>query len=143
MRFFVELSLLWCYKIVLLMEYVMFMEGYLLCKQDIQVLCGEYKIYFFNDSVKCENLLLGDFIGFIGFGFYFILVVFGDYIIEYYVYYDEDECFYILLGMVLVCIGNYFLQVNVGDFIGYWVGGEVYMLLNSGDEFLVCIVVGQ
>ena len=115
----------------------------LLDRADIAAMEGTAKTHFLNDNARRTNRSLGDATGLTGFGFHLIEVAPGHESTEYHVHHHEDECAYVLSGTGTVTIGETDHAVGPGDFIAYPKGGEPHTMINSGDEPLVCIVVGE
>ena len=104
---------------------------------------GTAKTHFLNPDAQRTNKSLGDLTGLTGLGFHIIEVMPGHLSTEYHVHHHEDECTYILSGNAVVTIGEESHDVGPGDFIGYRAGGLAHTMLATGDEPLVCIVVGE
>ena len=119
------------------------MSNYVVKKSDIAKLSGLAKTHFLNENAQRVNKSLGDLTGITGFGFHIIEVPPGKESTEYHVHYFEDECTYVLSGAGKVVIGDDEIEIGAGDFIGYPAGGEAHTMINTGDEVLKCIVVGE
>ena len=104
---------------------------------------GLFKTHFLNDNAQRTNKSLGDMTGLTGFGFHIIEVACGKESTEYHKHYHEDECTYVLSGTGKVLIGQQEHDIAAGDFIAYPKGGEAHTMINTGDEILRCIVVGE
>jgi len=104
---------------------------------------GVDKAHFLNPEAQRNNKSLGDMTGLTGIGFHIIEVPPGKLSTEFHVHHHEDECAYVLSGRGTVFIGSEQHDIAEGDFIGYRKAGEAHTMINSGDEPLRCIVVGQ
>ncbi|ASJ71315.1 cupin domain-containing protein [Granulosicoccus antarcticus] len=118
-------------------------ERYVLKALEIAEFEGTAKTHFLNPEAQRSNKSLGDLTGLSGIGFHLIEVQPGQQSTEYHVHHHEDECTYILSGSALVTVGEETHEVGAGDFIGYRAGGLAHTMLATGDEPLVCIVVGS
>lgn len=119
------------------------MDRYVIKKSEIDSMAGLQKQHFMNKDAQRQNKSLGDLTGLKGLGFHIIEVPPGKWSTECHVHYFEDECTYVLKGSGEVVIGNETTAIGPGDFIGYRAGGLAHTMFNSGDQTLVCIVVGQ
>ena len=118
-------------------------KGMVLKREEIEALPGTAKTHFLNDGAQRLNKSLGDLTGLDGFGFHLIEVQPGDASTEYHRHHHEDECAYVLLGTGHVTIGEEDHPIGPGDFIAYPRGGEAHTMIASGEEPLVCLVVGE
>lgn len=118
-------------------------ERYVVKAAEIAEFEGTAKTHFLNPDAQRTNKSLGDLTGLTGLGFHIIEVMPGHLSTEYHVHHHEDECTYILSGHAVVTIGEESHDVGPGDFIGYRAGGLAHTMLATGDEPLVCIVVGE
>lgn len=118
-------------------------EKTLLTRDEIEAMPGTAKTHFLNDNAKRLNKSLGDAAGLTGLGIHLIEVRPGHESTEYHRHYHEDECTYVLSGTGQVTIGDEDHPIGAGDFIAYPKGGEAHTMRNSGDEPLVCLVVGE
>lgn len=112
-------------------------------KAAIDQMEGLAKQHFLNPQAKRNNKSLGDLCGISGFGFHIIEVPPGSESTEFHVHYYEDECTYVLSGSGQVTIGDTSHDVSQGDFIGYPKCGQAHTMVNTGNEPLRCIVVGE
>ena len=119
------------------------MDTYVLKKAEIEAFAGTDKTHFLNPNGKRINKSLGDLTGITGFGFHLIEVPPGADSTEFHVHFHEDECAYVLSGSGVVRLGEERVEIAEGDFIGYRKGGLAHCMINTGDEPLKCIVVGQ
>ena len=118
-------------------------ETYLVRAEDIAAMEGLKKTHFLNENAVRLNKSLGDLTGLTGLGFHIIEVEPGAETTEYHVHHFEDECIYVLDGRATATIGDEDHQIGPGDFIGYRKGGLAHTIVNTGDELLRMIVVGQ
>lgn len=118
-------------------------EKYILKAQEIEEMEGLAKTHFLNPNAKRINKSLGDYTGLTGFGFHIIEVEPGHETTEHHMHYYEDECVYVLSGSATAIIGDKEYPVSAGDFLGYRKGGLAHSIINTGDETLRCIVVGE
>lgn len=119
------------------------MDKYVLRKEEIDAFAGTDKTHFLNPNARRVNKSLGDLTGITGFGFHIIEVPPGCESTEFHRHYQEDECAYVLSGQGVVRIGEERFNIAEGDFIGYRAGGEAHTMINTSNEVLKCIVVGQ
>lgn len=112
-------------------------------KDDIESMEGLTKAHFLNENAVRKNKSLGDLAGLKNLGFHIIEVEPGHESTEYHSHEYEDECVYILSGEATATIDDIKHKVSAGDFIGHPAGGEAHTMKNTGQEKLVCIVVGQ
>ena len=119
------------------------MPSPVLKKADIDRMPGTDKTHFLNENARRTNKSLGDAAGLTGFGFHLISVPPGRESTEYHRHHHEDECAYVLSGTGTVTIGDADHAIGPGDFVGYPKGGEAHTMTNTGDEPLVCLVVGE
>ena len=118
-------------------------DQYLVKAAEIAAFQATAKTHFLNDNARRQNKSLGDLTGLTGFGFHLIEVEPGCESTEYHVHHYEDECTYVLSGSGVVTIGTEVHDISSGDFIGYRKGGLAHTMRATGDETLVCIVVGE
>ncbi|MFK7993784.1 MAG: cupin domain-containing protein [Granulosicoccus sp.] len=119
------------------------MHSNILKKDDIDQDAGLAKTHFLNTNAQRINKSLGDMTGLTGFGIHLIEVQPGKESTEFHMHYYEDECTYVLSGTGTVTIGKHEQTVTAGDFIAYPKGGEAHTMINSGDEVLKCLVIGE
>ena len=116
---------------------------YLMRADEIEQMEGLDKTHFLNDNAKRINKSLGDATGLTGLGVHLIEVAPGHETTEHHVHYFEDECVYVLSGTATAYIGEIAHPIGPGDFLGYRKGGEAHSIVNTSDETLKCLVVGQ
>lgn len=116
---------------------------YLVKAAEIASFIATDKTHFLNENAKRRNKSLGDLTGLTGLGFHIIEVEPGCESTEYHVHHYEDECTYVLSGTGTVTIGDEDHDIGPGDFIGYRKGGLAHTMQATGNETLVCIVVGE
>lgn len=114
-----------------------------LSAHDISAMDGTAKTHFLNPNAQRVNKSLGDACGLTGLGFHIIEVQPGHETTEYHKHYFEDECVFVLSGTATATHGEEDVQIGPGDFLGYAKGGPAHTIVNTGEEVLRCIVVGQ
>ena len=118
-------------------------ERYLIRADEIAELAGTHKTHFLNANAQRNNKSLGDLTGLTGLGFHIIEVQPGHESTEYHMHHHEDECTYVLSGHGTVTLGDDTSEIGPGDFIGYRAGGLPHTMQATGNEPLICIVVGE
>lgn len=118
-------------------------DTYLLTADEIAAMPGLAKTHFLNPSAKRINKSLGDATGLTGLGIHLIEVAPGAETTEYHVHHYEDEAIYVLSGTATAHIGEETHAIGPGDFIGYRAGGLAHTIVNTGDELLRLLVMGQ
>lgn len=118
-------------------------DRYLVRREEIDSMAGVQKTHFLNDNAKRLNKSLGDLTGLTGLGVHIIEVLPGHATTEHHKHYYEDECVYILSGEATAHIGDEMVEIKAGDFIGYRKCGLSHSIVNSGQNVLRCIVVGE
>lgn len=118
-------------------------ETYLLTAAQIEAMEGVQKTHFLNPNAKRVNKSLGDATGLTGLGVHLIEVLPGHETTETHAHHHEDECVYVLSGAATAVIGEQRHAIGPGDFIGYRAGGRAHTILNTGDQVLRLLVVGQ
>ncbi len=114
-----------------------------LSADDIARLEGTRKVHFLHpDAIRIDKSL-GDATGLTRIGVHLITVAPGDASTEFHAHRQEEECVYVLSGFGSATIGERTVRIGPGDFIGCPANGVAHELLNTGDEPLVCLVVGQ
>jgi uncharacterized cupin superfamily protein len=116
---------------------------YIVTAAEIAAMDGLAKTHFLNPKAQRINKSLGDLTGLTGFGFHIIEVEPGAETTEYHMHHFEDECVFVLSGHATAEIGEQKHTIGPGDFIGYRKGGLAHTIVNTGDEPLRCIVVGE
>ncbi|MFT6302333.1 MAG: putative cupin superfamily protein [Granulosicoccus sp.] len=119
------------------------MSSSILKKSDIEAEEGVLKSHFLNKGAQRVDKSLGDLTGLTGFGIHLIEVPVGKESTELHMHYFEDECTYVVSGNGTVIIGEEKHNVSAGDFIAYPKGGEAHTMINTGEEVLKCLVVGE
>lgn len=118
-------------------------DTYLIPAAQIEAMEGVQKTHFLNPNAQRINKSLGDVAGLTGFGFHLIEVQPGHETTECHAHHHEDECVFILSGTGTAKIGDQNHQIGPGDFIGYRKGGLAHTIVNTGDQALRMIVVGE
>lgn len=119
------------------------MKHYVIKAEEIEAMAGVSKTHFLNPNAKRNNKSLGDLTGLMGIGVHLIEVPPGCLSTEFHVHHHEDECAYVLSGSGIVRIGEDEFPVAPGDFIGYRAGGLPHTMVNTSDQPLRCLVVGE
>lgn len=119
------------------------MHPNILKKLTIEKEKGLHKTHFLNQNAQRINKSLGDMAGLTGIGVHMIEVQPGMESTEYHMHYYEDECTYVLEGSGKVIIGEQEFGIESGDFIAYPKGGEAHTMINTGNDVLKCLVVGE
>ncbi|MFT4726638.1 MAG: putative cupin superfamily protein [Granulosicoccus sp.] len=119
------------------------MSSAILKKSDIEAEEGVLKSHFLNKVAQRVDKSIGDLTGLTGFGIHIIEVPLGKESTEFHMHYFEDECTYVLSGNGTVIIGDEKHSIAAGDFIAYPKGGEAHTMINTGEEVLKCLVVGE
>lgn len=118
-------------------------DTYILKANEINAMEGVRKVHFANPNAVRTNKSLGDATGLTGLGVHLIEVAPGHETTECHVHYVEDEGVYVLSGHATATIGDQDHAIGPGDFIGYRKGGLAHTIVNTGNEVLRCLVVGQ
>lgn len=118
-------------------------DTYLLTAAEIAAMPGLAKTHFLNPEARRINKSLGDATGLTGIGVHLIEVAPGAETTEYHLHHHEDECVYVLSGRATARIGDNRHRIGPGDFIGYRKGGLAHTILNTGDEILRLLVIGE
>lgn len=118
-------------------------DTYLITASEIAAMEGLAKVHFRNPNAKRINKSLGDATGLTGLGIHLIEVAPGDETTEYHVHHHEDEAVFILAGHGTATIGDDTHPIGPGDFIGYRAGGLGHTIVNSGNETMRILVMGQ
>jgi len=118
-------------------------DKYLLKRDEIEAMQGLDKTHFLNPNARRINKSLGDAVGLTGLGIHLIEVEPGCETTEFHVHHYEDEAVYVLAGTATATIGDEEHAIGPGDFVGYRKGGLPHTIVNTGDEVLRCLVVGQ
>lgn len=118
-------------------------DTYLMTAAQIEAMDGLAKVHFLNPGARRINKSLGDVTGLTGLGIHLIEVAPGDETTEYHLHHFEDEAVYVLSGSATATIGDADHAIGPGDFIGYRKGGLAHTIINTGDEILRLLVIGQ
>lgn len=115
----------------------------ILTAKEISEMEGEKKTHFLNSNAVRINKSLGDAVGPKNIGVHLIYVEPGKDTTEYHKHFHEEECIYVLSGKGELIIENDSYTFETGDFVGFPANTAAHSLANTGDETLVCLVVGQ
>ena len=115
----------------------------LLKSADIDNMEGERKVHFLNPNAVRINKSLGDAVGLNHIGVHIIYVEPGKDTTEYHKHYYEEECIFVLSGKGTLVIEDDSYPFETGDFVGFPANTAAHSLVNSGEETLVCLVMGQ
>lgn len=114
-----------------------------LSAEDIARLEGARKVHFLHpDAIRIDKSL-GDATGLTRIGVHLITVAPGAASTEFHAHRYEEECVFILSGFGSATIGERTVRIGPGDFIGFPANGVAHELLNTGNEPLMCLVMGQ
>jgi uncharacterized cupin superfamily protein/GNAT superfamily N-acetyltransferase len=114
-----------------------------LSADDIARLDGIRKVHFLNPDAIRNDKSLGDATGLRRLGAHLITVAPGHDSTEIHAHHLEEECLYVISGFGSATLGERTVRIGPGDFIGFPTNGIAHGLTNTGDEPLVCLVVGQ
>lgn len=109
----------------------------------IEAMEGTLKTHFLNDNAVRLNKSLGDAVGLKDIGVHMISVEPGRDSTEHHVHHFEEECVYVLSGEGVVRLGEEQQTIGAGDFIGCPTNGVPHSMRATGEEPLVCLVMGQ
>ncbi|HCU52783.1 MAG TPA: cupin [Gammaproteobacteria bacterium] len=115
----------------------------LLKAADIENMPGERKVHFLNPNAVRLNKSLGDAVGLSQVGVHIIYVEPGKDTTEYHKHLFEEECVYVLSGKGALLIEGDTYQLEKGDFVGFPRNTAAHVIVNDGEETLVCLVMGQ
>jgi uncharacterized cupin superfamily protein len=114
-----------------------------LSAEDIARLEGTRKVHFLQpDAIRIDKSL-GDATGLTRIGVHLITVAPGDTSTEFHAHHHEEECVYVLSGFGSATIGERTVRIGPGDFLAFPTNGVAHDLVNTGDEPLTCLVMGQ
>ena len=116
---------------------------YFLTAEAIAAMEGLAKTHYLDPNAKRINKSLGDATGLTGLGIHLIEVEPGRGTSQYHVHHFEEEAVYVLSGTATAEIGDDTFPIKPGDFLGYRKKGAAHAIRNTGDETLVCLVIGQ
>lgn len=111
--------------------------------KEIEEMEGEHKTHFLNKNAVRINKSLGDAVGLKNIGVHIIYVEPGKDTTEYHKHFHEEECIYVLAGKGELIIEKDSYSFEKGDFVGFPAATASHSLSNTGDETLVCLVIGQ
>ena len=109
----------------------------------IAQMAGQRKPHFLNASAVRHDKSLGDAVGLRNIGVHLIAVQPGHHSTELHHHLVGEECVYVLSGHGLALIGEAVQTIEPGDFIGYPLNGIAHAMQATGDEPLVCLVMGE
>lgn len=115
----------------------------ILKQNEIDAMQGEKRIHFLNPNADRIRKSLGDRVGLKNIGVHLIYTEPGKDTTEYHMHYYEEECIYVLSGKGELIINNETFPFEQGDFVGFPAGTASHSLKNTGNETLVCLVMGQ
>jgi uncharacterized cupin superfamily protein len=118
-------------------------EKYIVTAEEIEDLEGLKKTHFLNPNGARTDKSLGDMVGLKNIAFHLSKVDANTESAVYHRHIYEEECVYIIAGQATVIVDENQYSVKAGDFIGYPANGKPHTMINSGNEELICIVVGH
>lgn len=102
-----------------------------------------FNIHPVNPAARRTVSSPGDATGLTSLGINIFEIAPGDKSTEFHVHACEDEAVYVLSGSGTARTGEDTHALGAGDFIGYPKGGPAHEILNTGDEPLLLLVIGQ
>jgi len=111
--------------------------------KDIDNMTAERRVHFLNPNADRTRKSLGDAVGLNKIGVHLIYVEPGKDTTEYHKHYYEEECIYVLAGKGTLVIENQSFEFETGDFVGFPADTAAHSLKNTGQEILICLVMGQ
>ncbi len=115
----------------------------ILKQNEIEAMPGEKRVHFLNPNAERIRKSLGDRVGLKNIGVHLIYTEPGKDTTEYHMHYYEEECIYVLSGRGELIINNETFSFAQGDFVGLPANTASHALKNTGNETLVCLVMGQ
>lgn len=111
--------------------------------QDIAGLEERSWVHFLDANAAVHFKSLGGRVGFRNLGVQLVRLEPGRASAEQHRHYHEEELVYILAGTGVLLLGEERQAIGPGDFIGFPCGGRAHALLNTGDQDLLYLCVGQ
>ena len=118
-------------------------QKFILKADEIDAMQGEEKVHYLNSNAIRINKSLGDATGLNHLGVHMIYVEPGHDSTEYHIHQYEEECLYILSGTATAILGDDEYSVAAGDFIALPRNTIAHNVVNTGNETLVALVIGQ
>ncbi len=115
----------------------------LLTSRDIETIEGERRVHFLNPKADRIRKSLGDHVGLKNLGVHLVYIEPGSESTEFHKHYTEEECVFVLSGKGTLYIGDEIFPFGEGDFVGFPVDTDAHMIVNDGEEILICLVMGQ
>lgn len=110
---------------------------------EIENMKGDETIHFLNQNANRIRKSIGDVVGLTKIGVHIYYVEPGREQTEYHKHYHEEECIFVLSGRGTLIINEEEFEFEKGDFVGFPANTAAHTLKNTGEETLVCLVMGQ
>jgi len=110
---------------------------------DIDEMDATRSVHSLNPNAIRLKKSVGDITGLTQLGAHIITLMPGHESSEYHRHLYEEECLYLLSGQGEAQIGEEVHAIGPGDFLGFARGGPAHVIVNTGSEPLVFLVVGQ
>jgi uncharacterized cupin superfamily protein len=117
--------------------------GELLKAADIEAMSVKRSVHTLNPNAIRLRKAVGDAAGLTQLGAHIITIMPGHESSEYHRHLYEEECVYILSGDGDAVIDDQHYGIGAGDFLGFPRRGPAHVIINTGSEPLVFLVVGQ
>lgn len=110
---------------------------------DIEATEATRSVHTLNPNAARLKKPVGDIVGLTQLGAHIITLMPGHESSEYHRHLYEEECVYVLSGSGAALIDDQRHDIGTGDFIGFPRQGAAHVLINTGNEPFVFLVVGQ
>jgi uncharacterized cupin superfamily protein len=117
--------------------------GELLKAADIEAMSAKRSVHTLNPNAIRLRKPVGDVVGLTQLGAHLITIMPGHESSEYHRHLYEEECVYILSGDGEAVIDDQRYGIGAGDFLGFPRRGPAHVIVNTSNEPLVFLVVGQ
>jgi uncharacterized cupin superfamily protein len=115
----------------------------LLKAADIAAMSAIRSVHTLNPNAIRHKKPVGDLTGLTQLGALVITLMPGHESSEYHRHHYEEECLYILSGQGEAHIDEAAYAVGPGDFLGFPCKGPAHVIVNTGNEPLMFLVIGQ
>ncbi|RMG54669.1 MAG: cupin domain-containing protein [Gammaproteobacteria bacterium] len=115
----------------------------LLRASDIAAMEPEHKTHFLNPRAVRTQRSLGDATGLGHIGVHLVEIEPGFEATEYHMHHEEEECVFVLSGKGTAVINDVEYDVGPGDFIGLPRATAAHNIMNTGEETLILLVMGE